>query len=436
LALWILGWCVAAGGLAADPLDEAFEREELLLRLERNALQVELRSLRNRGESAGLDLVAAVTALRDSISTLRTRTLEFEGLIAERDRRLHTVTSRGGHLGATLEHADESLREHGIAPLGPEAGSGMRIGHIFERATAVVERLARLRRESGVFYAQDGEAVAGTLVWVGAISALGVGAQTGGLLAPVEKDALTVVDPAGLDVARDLLAGREVELVPVYLADPLRPLSASRTEWNLRDFLRSGGIIVWPILMLGLVAVVIALERLVTLGRVHRSAKRLSARVSSSLLAGKIDEATRLCDANPGAVARVVLAAINHRHQSRDLQDDAISEAILEESTRLERWLPTLRVIAAVTPLLGLLGTVTGMIGTFDVITEFGTGNPKLLSGGISEALVTTELGLIVAIPALLLYAFLAGRVDNIISEMEKNSLRLSLVLRSGSEQP
>jgi len=97
----------------------------------------------------------------------------------------------------------------------------------------------------------------------------------------------------------------------------------------------------------------------------------------------------------------------------------------LHESTHLNRFGAVIMVIAAVSPLLGLLGTVTGMISTFDVITEFGTGDPKLLSGGISIALVTTQLGLIVAIPLLLLGNMLSGWAERIKDDIERSALRV-----------
>jgi len=118
-------------------------------------------------------------------------------------------------------------------------------------------------------------------------------------------------------------------------------------------------------------------------------------------------------------------AAIRNLDRDREHLEDIVSESILHESSHLNRFGAFILVIAAVSPLLGLLGTVTGMISTFDVITEFGTGDPKLLSGGISIALVTTELGLIVAIPLLLLGNLLSGWAEGIKDNMEKATLRI-----------
>lgn len=92
----------------------------------------------------------------------------------------------------------------------------------------------------------------------------------------------------------------------------------------------------------------------------------------------------------------------------------------------LERFLNTLGTIASVTPLLGLLGTVTGIIKAFNAITEGGMGDPRMLSGGISEALITTAAGLLVAIPALIAYRYLRGRVESIVIDMEKNAIQLA----------
>ena len=109
-----------------------------------------------------------------------------------------------------------------------------------------------------------------------------------------------------------------------------------------------------------------------------------------------------------------------------------VYEAILQESGPLDRFGSAILVIASISPLLGLLGTVTGMIETFDMITQFGTGDPKLLSEGISIALVTTELGLIVAIPALLIGSLLSAWARNIKRDMEHSALRIINVFLGG----
>lgn len=123
------------------------------------------------------------------------------------------------------------------------------------------------------------------------------------------------------------------------------------------------------------------------------------------------------------------MATIQNSHGNRDHMDDVISEAMLHEAGALNRFGSAILVIASVSPLLGLLGTVTGMISTFDIITEFGTGDPKLLSSGISVALVTTELGLIVAIPAVLAGTLLSSWSDSIKYDLEEVALKATNIL-------
>jgi len=421
---------------AGQDLEAAFEEERLLLEAERDALQTELEASRRRGEAQVAHGAAVISALRDSLDTLRESGTEMETAIGQETRVLDATLVRNDLLASTLDHAREVLREHGVTPLTPEAGVGLRMTHLFAEGARVMARLGRIRAERGSYFAGDGREVDGTIIRIGTVSALGVSDTETGVLGPVGQDQLAIIDDGPAESIQRYLADGEAWLVPLYLTDPLHRTSGVRSRWSLRTFLQSGGLIVWPILGLGMIALLIVINRLVVLRRVHTNAARLTGRVLDAAEAGDYDAALSLCESRPGAVARVLETGIRHRHLSRELLDDAIHEAILDETTRLERTLPTLRVIAAVSPLLGLLGTVTGMITTFDVITEFGTGNPKLLSGGISEALVTTELGLVVAIPVLLLHNFIAGRVDDIVGDMEKSGLRLSIVLERVRETP
>jgi biopolymer transport protein ExbB len=118
----------------------------------------------------------------------------------------------------------------------------------------------------------------------------------------------------------------------------------------------------------------------------------------------------------------------------REEMENALQEAVLKEVPPMERFLSTLGMLAAIAPLLGLLGTVTGMIDTFHVITLYGTGDPRLMSGGISEALVTTMLGLSVAIPLLLAQTLLNRAVDKRIGEMEEKSVALVNIVQKHRE--
>ena len=117
------------------------------------------------------------------------------------------------------------------------------------------------------------------------------------------------------------------------------------------------------------------------------------------------------------------MAAVENANQDKELLEEVIYEQIITTQPKLERMLPLIQVTAATAPLLGLLGTVTGMIKTFRLITVFGTGDAKSLSTGISEALITTEFGLIVAIPAIILGAILSRKAKSVVASMEQTAV-------------
>lgn len=168
------------------------------------------------------------------------------------------------------------------------------------------------------------------------------------------------------------------------------------------DRLKSGGMFLWPIVAIGVLGVLLIIERCAVLFRVRLTGKD-----------GNIENGVN------SPAARVVKRMREVQEGDAETADRILEEAILDELPPLERFLQTLRVFAAVSPLLGLLGTVSGIIHTFRVITDHGNGDPTLLSGGISEALLTTEMGLIVAVPLLLCHHFLARRKNAIVLDME-----------------
>jgi biopolymer transport protein ExbB len=149
--------------------------------------------------------------------------------------------------------------------------------------------------------------------------------------------------------------------------------------------------------------------------------------------AGNFRKADNIAIENPGVISRTMLACLSRRLEDTTVMEDAIAEAILHELPKVERFLPSIGILAGVAPLLGLLGTVTGMISTFDTITIFGSGQPRLMAGGISEALITTATGLVIAIPVLLIHSFLSSRCDRLLADTERFSATLLNLL---SEQP
>ncbi len=142
--------------------------------------------------------------------------------------------------------------------------------------------------------------------------------------------------------------------------------------------------------------------------------------------------ARAICERWPGPFANIVIAGLDHADDDWEITRDVLQEAGHQEATRLTRHLGVLETVAAIAPLLGLLGTVLGMIRVFTSISTTGLGNPETLSSGISEAMVTTAAGLIIGIPALVCYNWLVGRADGIIFELEVYATKVLDTLRRG----
>lgn len=193
----------------------------------------------------------------------------------------------------------------------------------------------------------------------------------------------------------------------------------------MMEYFLQGGPLMWPILLCSILAFGIFLERLWVFFRLNRGSRELVKEVEDLVNKQRIDEATIVCQRYGTPLAHILLAALRAKGRSRDQIKTAVEEAGSRESAPLERYLGLLGTIATISPLLGLLGTVLGMIEAFTVIATQGMGTPATLGGGISEALITTAAGLSVAIPVLLLHKYLSSRLDSIILEMEASSLRL-----------
>jgi biopolymer transport protein ExbB len=184
--------------------------------------------------------------------------------------------------------------------------------------------------------------------------------------------------------------------------------------------------------VIAVAALAIVISKIIFLNRVHRNTGKYMTRVNRLASQGKWDECEEIVQGHKGKhspVNHVIEAGLRSRNADRETLESVLQEAILRELPRVERGLSILAVLGAVAPLLGLLGTVTGMIDTFRVITLFGTGDPKLMSGGISEALITTELGLAIAIPIMLLHTLLSRRAEKIIGDMEEKAVSLTNII-------
>lgn len=198
-------------------------------------------------------------------------------------------------------------------------------------------------------------------------------------------------------------------------------IAASRE--SLVSHIKKGGLWMFPILAFAGLSLTVAAFKFVEISRYKPVSRGRVTKILELLHGEKRAEAERVARDEGGAGSPMLQEGVRNSHLSKELLDEILFESILEVKPKLERGLAFISVTAAVAPLLGLLGTVTGMINTFKLITLFGTGDAKSLSSGISEALITTEFGLIVAIPALLLSAFLSRKANSIIASMEQAAI-------------
>lgn len=201
------------------------------------------------------------------------------------------------------------------------------------------------------------------------------------------------------------------------------------------DLLVAGGWVMPLIVACSVVALSISIERYIALDRSKVAPPHLLATVWRDLKQGELN-GQKLAQLRTNSPLGAILAAgIANRGQGREVMKESISEAASHVVHDLEKYLNSLGTVAAIAPLLGLLGTVVGMIDVFTQITTVGTGNANALAGGISEALLTTAAGLIVAIPALVMHRYYTGLIDTIVVDLEREAIKLVDAIHNGAGQ-
>lgn len=184
-----------------------------------------------------------------------------------------------------------------------------------------------------------------------------------------------------------------------------------------------GGWVMYPILFLSLLSAVFIIERLFVLRKAKINVNEFLAKLRKSLIVNRsIRDAVKVCEQYQGPVASIMKAGLLKHGQPREDIEKTIENAALYEMGRLERGLVVIATVANVAPLLGFLGTVWGMIKSFDALAEAGLSNPGLVAAGISEALITTAAGLIVAIPAQLFYNYFMNRINKFVRDIETST--------------
>ncbi len=389
-------------------------------------LKGENESLATENQTLETDLSALESREKESLARreeLEGNVRELVGFVRVNAKDIDVLLSR------SLQSALVPGREAALQPiLNQTEFPGM--DHIRAMADLLFDEIAlsgQVRIEEGPFVNRSGGEVAGHILVLGNFSAAYQSPGETGFLLYSDKGrrffALSKPPPPAMARKLEAYLRGESEDVPIDISKgaALRQLTH---RLNLLEQIPKGGPIVYPILGIGILALLIILERTLYLFRKGINADRFVDDVAAHAVRNEWGKCAALCErAGKKPVPTVLLAGINSRNMGREDMENVLQEAILNEIPRLERFLSTLGMLAAIAPLLGLLGTVTGMINTFHVITRHGTGDPRMMSGGISEALVTTMLGLSVAIPIMMCHTLLSGKVENMIGQMEKKAV-------------
>ncbi|MFQ5469404.1 MAG: MotA/TolQ/ExbB proton channel family protein [Gammaproteobacteria bacterium] len=200
------------------------------------------------------------------------------------------------------------------------------------------------------------------------------------------------------------------------------------------ELIQSGGWLMLPIILCSIISLAIICERFWTLQKTRICPSDLVSKIWAWAKNNQLDGSriTTLRASSP--LGRVLAAGLVNLHHDREIMKESIEETGRHVVMELEKYLNTLGTIASIAPLLGLLGTVIGMIKVFNAIITAGVGNAAVLAGGISEALITTAAGLTVAIPSLMFYRYFRGRVDQLVCNMEKEALKMVEILHGDRE--
>jgi biopolymer transport protein ExbB len=439
-----------------DPLPESgtFERADISVQNKLEAGLAELTALREKIVMEKIPLSRKLRDLEDELTevrrdyqqttrTLDSRTLDLTNLRSEIQSREQEKAYLSNLLGEYIRNFESRLHIAELnryeevldsAKLAPE-NSNLSDLEIYQAQAALVSAsLKRLEdalggdRFSGTAVGPGGLVKEGTFVLVGPAAlfrsddgkTVGTAEQRLGSLEP----AVIAYENAGDASAAGKVVQNSAGRFPLdpTLGNAHKMEATKETLW---EHISKGGLTMVPILGLAFAALAVAVFKWLQLSRM-RSPNDEQIRVLLHAVA-EHDETTaaEVAASINGPAGEMLGAGIEHISEPRDLIEEVMFEKILAAKLKLESWLPFIAISASSAPLLGLLGTVVGIINTFKLIAVFGSGDVKSLSGGISEALITTEFGLIVAIPSLLLHAFLSRKARGTIDQMEKSAISL-----------
>jgi biopolymer transport protein ExbB len=194
---------------------------------------------------------------------------------------------------------------------------------------------------------------------------------------------------------------------------------------NVMEFIHKGGFVMYPLLLCSIMGLAVIIEKAISLRRKKTIVPEIVNVLDNIKEAGDIGLALSICEKHRGPFANIIRAGLENRRLPREELKEILTDQGRQEAHRLEKGLTILETIAGIAPLLGLLGTVIGILKVFNVISVMGVGQANAMAGGISEALITTILGLSIGIPTVVVYNYFTNKAETLILEIERNSSRL-----------
>lgn len=397
-------------GLAAD-----FARTELELREKRRLVRI--------ARLSGEDRTQEIRQLSSDLNTRNQDASYLAGLL--KDHALKTATL-----------ATPGAPDLGISPENLAAGAEIPAEALTRRLAILdasidhIEALLGGSTATGDAADPSGKITSGTFAALGPVSYfLSSDKTVGGDVIPSLPGGTPHFVPGSTEQVATLISGKEAAL-------PLDPTGGNARAMDdinggFLDLIRKGGLWVWPIMFLALLSLVFGLIKLARFARFRDPSDAWITAILAALRTGDREKASQLATEPHHPAAKVMGKLVTVSGNTADLVEETLYEQLMDVQSKSTSLLPVIAITAATAPLLGLLGTVSGMITTFNLITLFGSGDPKPLAGGISEALITTLFGLVVAIPALILHAFLSRRANGIVQTTERLGLSFVNGLRT-----
>lgn len=431
--LCVMMLSVSVSSADAEPssgtLNDAYKKEYAFLATQQRELSKRAQALTVKRKKEVGSMVRKISRLENETINMATEIERMEQLLDDVQQAKEEQEEASDSLEMMYTQAKATLTSYKL-PINDlafdSADTVNKLQQVFSKAQQLLKQTNSIQTNRGQFYLQDGTETQGLIVQIGKIAAYGVSDLGSGALVPAGDGLLKLWNQPAQQTAIAFSQGEQPDILSTFLFESTEKAIEEKKQKTVYDTINDGGIIAWIIVGLGVIAMFLVVLRSLYLLKSSVSAGRLADKVSDYIETGNVQAAQSLCQQSNGPIAQVLSAAIRNLDKDRDHLEDVVSEAILHESSHLNRFGSLILLVAAVAPLLGLLGTVTGMIATFEIITEFGTGDPKLLSGGISIALITTEVGLAIAIPTLMLGTLLSGWAESIKDTMEQAALTVS----------